>query len=82
MGGHLIPEWVVGQVPRGGVPADQHQRVDHRPVRGVVAAELQYVQQRDQAAAVVPGVGGAQRGLHGASVHRPLRLELVYQLPQ
>jgi len=75
-------ERVVGQVPRLGVAADERQRVDHRSMRGVVAAELEDLQQGDQAAAVVTGVGGPQRGLHRAPVQRPLRLVLVHQLAQ
>lgn len=44
--------------------------------------KFQHVQQSDQPAAVVPGVGGTQGGLHGPPIHRALRLELVNQLPQ
>jgi hypothetical protein len=64
------------------VPPDQIQRVEHRPVGGVVRPELQHVQQLNQPAPVVVGVRGPQRGLHGAPVHRPLGPELVHQLAQ
>jgi hypothetical protein len=53
-----------------------------RPVGGVVAAELQHVEQLDQAAAVVAGVRGLQRGLHRTPVHRPLGFVLMNQLAQ
>jgi hypothetical protein len=72
---------VVGQ-PGVGVSPDQVQGVEDRPVGGVVRPELEHVAELDQAAPVVVGVRGLQRGLHGASVHRTLRLELVDELPQ
>jgi len=48
----------------------------------VVAAERQHLEQLDQAAPVVVGVGRLQRGLHRSPVHRPLRLVLVHKLAQ
>jgi len=51
-------------------------------VGGVVRPELQHLQQPDQPAAVVVGVGGAQRGLDRALIHRALGLVLVHQLAQ
>ena len=82
MGGHPLADRIVSQVASLGVPADQRQGLGYRPVGGVVAAELQDLQQRDQPASVVTGIGGPKRGLHRAPVHRPLGLELVNQLPQ
>lgn len=82
MGGHVLAERVVGQLPDLRVPADQLQSLDHRPVCRVVTAELQHLQQRDQAPSVVTGVGGPQGGLHRPPIHRPGGLELVHQLPQ
>lgn len=82
MGGHPLADRIVSQVASLGVPADQRQGLGYRPVGGVVAAELQDLQQRDKPAPVVTGIGGPKRGLHRAPVHRPLGLELVNQLPQ
>ena len=82
MGGHALTERVVRQIAGLGVMADQFQSLDHRTVGGVVAAKLEHVQQCDQPAAVMPGVGGPQRRLHRPPIHRTLGLELVHQLPQ
>ncbi|WP_162795617.1 hypothetical protein [Nonomuraea lactucae] len=49
--GHRLAARVVGGVARLGVAADKLQRLDHRLVGGVVALELQGVQQSHQAAA-------------------------------
>jgi hypothetical protein len=45
-------------------------------------SELQHLEQLDQTAAVVVGVGRLQRGLHGPAVHRAFGLELVDELAQ
>ena len=66
----VLPGGVVGQAARGGVAADQRQGLDHRLAGAVAGAELQHLQQLDQPAPVVVGVGGPQRGLHGAPVGR------------
>lgn len=82
MGRNALSQRVVGQVAGLGVPGDQRQRVDHRPVGRVAAAELQHFQERDQSAPVMLGVGSLQRGLHRAPIQRALRLELMNQLSQ
>lgn len=46
--GHVLAHRVAGQVRGPRVAADQRQGVDDGPVRRVVAAELQHLQQRDQ----------------------------------
>ena len=78
---HRLRCGIVGQA-RVGVPCDQRQGVEHRPVGGVVRTELQHLEQVDQASPVVVAVGGLQRGLHRPPVHRALGLVLVDQLPQ
>jgi len=72
---------VVGQARRADVAADQRQRVQHRPVRAA-AAELEHLQQPDQAAAVVVGVRGPVGSLHRAPPGWPRRLVLRHQVPQ
>ena len=73
---------VVAQVPRTGVAGDQLQGVEHRVVGGVVAAELQHVQQFDQPGPVVVRVRRLQRSLHRALIRRARRLEFGHQVPQ
>ena len=62
--------------------ADQRQGLDHRLARAAAGLELQCLQQPDQPAPVVPGVGGPQRGLHGAPVRRARGLVLGDQVAQ
>jgi hypothetical protein len=81
VGGYGLAGRVVGE-PGVGVPPDQVQGVENRPVGGVVRPELKHVQQLDQTAAVVVGVGRLQRGLHRPPVDRALGLELVHELAQ
>jgi len=68
--GDVLPGGVVGQAARGGVAADQRQGLDHWLAGTASGAELKDLEQPDQPAPVVPGVGGTQRGLHGAPVGR------------
>ena len=78
---HRLAERVVGRVPGAGEASDQPERLDDGLVRRA-AAELEDVEQPDQAAAVVVGVGRLQRRLHRAPVQRPAGLELVHELAQ
>ena len=68
MGRDVLPGGVVRQAARAGVAADQRQGLDDRLAGGAAGTELQHLEQLDQPAPVVPGVGGPQRGLHGAPV--------------
>src|SRR5664279_5189962 len=54
--GDMFTGRVVRQVSRRGVPADQFQGPDHRPVRGVAGPELEHLEQPDQPAPIVVGV--------------------------
>lgn len=67
---------VVGDVAGAGVAADQAEGGDDGLMGGVGGAELQHLQQLDQALAVVVAVGGAQGGLHDPLVGRAGVLEL------
>lgn len=82
MQGNVLAGRIVPQVPGVRVPLDQIQGVQHRPVRRVVAAELQHVQQLDQPGPVMVRVRGSQRGLHRALIRRARGLELRDQVPQ
>ena len=60
----------------------QLERVKHRQVGGVVAAEFQHVQKLDQTTPVVVHVRCLQRRAHGAVVLGALRAVLAQQLLQ
>lgn len=78
----------VGEEPglavHAGVAGQQRQRSHHRPVGGVVAAELQRGEQRRQHPAVVVGVRAAQHradpGLEGVLVGPGLAYQLAQRL--
>jgi len=78
---HELAERVVRDVPCAGESTDHLERFDDGLV-GRIAAELEDVEQPDQAAPVMVGVGRLQRRLDSAAVQRPGRLELMHELAQ
>jgi len=77
-GDGLTERVVLQPAGRGG---DELEGGQHRLV-GAPGAKLEHLEEPDQAAPVVVGVRGAQRGLDGALVDRALGLVLVDQLAQ
>ncbi len=65
-----------------GVADQQLQRLHHRPVGGVVAAELQRRQQRRQHPPIVIRVRRAQHSAHTSLEHLLVGLGLTHQIPQ
>jgi hypothetical protein len=76
-----LPLGVIGELGRLGVTADQLHPIQHGLV-GILAAELQHLQQPDQPTAVVVGVGGPVGRLHRPAIRRARRLVLSHQIPQ
>ena len=84
---HAIEGDAVGRVVEHdaftvGVAAQQFERFHQRPVRGVVAAELERLKHGWEHPAVVVAVGGAQHLAHLRPERLIVRLRLAHQLPQ